>query len=186
MNLYHHIFHVIMSVFRLVLTGFCLSLGVAPTAWASTETPLVALAAKKIGVKVCLEAITKVATDNMAGVVDQNIVVNWNKKDPNGEPFFSMTALGAGEQRAILSITAIPLAQHKGCALMVERIFTSAQLCSVIGNNQLSTFVGGSLIKGVFVYQDPENREETYTLMQNSNNCTVIFRREIPKWVKEK
>lgn len=186
MNLYDYISHMIRSGFRLILTGFFLSLGVAPTAWASPEAPLVALAAKKIGVKACLEAITKVATDNMVGAVDQDIVINWNKKDPNGEPFFSLTALGAGEQRAILSITAIPLAQHKGCALMVQRVFTSTQLCSDIANNQLSTFVGGSLIKGVFVYQDPENREETYTLMQNSNNCTIIFRREIPKWVKEK
>lgn len=147
----------------------------------NSPVPLVAMAAKKIGVKACLAAITKVAEKNSSGATSQNIVVNWNRKSPDSSPFFSMTALGAKSNYAVLSITAFPL-PHKGCALMVERTFSSSESCSVIAQKNLSSYLSDQLIEGVMVYQDPVRPEETYTLVQNNNNCTVFFRNSIPKW----
>lgn len=143
--------------------------------------PLVVLAAKKLGVKVCLPAIAQAAQDNIVGAKQQNIMVNWDRSAPNAAPFFTMTALGAGNQHAILSITAIPLA-HKGCALMVQRVFSSPTSCSLIAQRDLASYVGGALIDGVLVYNNPAKPTETYTLMQNSNNCTVVFRNDIQNW----
>lgn len=149
------------------------------------KLPLVVMAAKKLGIKACLPAITQAAEANSSGAVEQNIVVDWNRKTPNDAPFFSMTALGAGDHRAILSITAIPL-PHKNCALMVQRVFSSLDSCSLIAQRDLTAYVGGQLIGGVLIYNNPARPEETYTLMQNKNNCTVVFRNDIPKWMPER
>lgn len=158
-----------------------LSFGFVPAAKAAPQPPLVVLAAKKIGIKACLPAITQIATAGTVGATEQDIVLDWNRKTPDSAPFFSMTALNDGTTRAILSITAIPL-KPSGCSLMVQRIFSSTDTCSIIAQRNLSAFVGGRLIDGVFVYSNPSRPEETYTLMQNSNNCSIIFRNDISKW----
>lgn len=143
--------------------------------------PLVAIAAKKLGVKACLPAISQAAQENSAGANEQDIVVDWNRKVPDKSPFFSMTALGAGASHAALTIVAMPLG-GQGCALMVQRVFSKPGSCSLIAQRELSSYVGRQLIAGVFVYSDPDHPEKTYTLMQTPQNCTVIYRNDIPKW----
>lgn len=168
----------------ILVAGFLLGSLVLPLHAASADqsTPLVVLAAKKLGVRACLPAIAQLAEADTQGATSQNIVVNWNRKTPDKSPFFTMTALGGGGQHAVLSITAIPLGRN-GCAVMVQRVFSSAESCSLIAQRQLSNFVGGTLINGVLVYNSPARPEETYTLMQDSNNCTVIYRNAISRWV---
>lgn len=164
-----------------ILLPMTFGLGFIPPAKAESQPPLVVLAAKKLGIKACLPAITQIATADTAGATEQDIVLDWNRKAPDSSPFFSMTALSDGTRRAILSITATPL-KPRGCALMVQRIFSSTDTCAVIAQKNLPSFIGGRLIDGVLVYSNPSDPEETYTLMQNSNNCSVIFRNNIPKW----
>lgn len=149
---------------------------------ADEPEPLVALAAKKVGVRACLPAIKELAEKNSKGAASQNIVVNWNRKTPDRSPFFSMTALGGGSEHAILSITAMPLGRGD-CAVMVQRVFSSTESCSLVAQRQLADFVGGPLIDGVLVYNSPSRPEETYTLMQDGSSCTVIYRNAIPHWV---
>ena len=158
--------------------GIALKAEAAP---AEPKSPLVVMAAKKLGIKVCLSAITNVSKANIQGATEQNIVVDWNRKTPNEAPFFSMTALNAGSRHAVLSITAIPL-PHKGCALMVQRVFAMADSCSLIAQRDLTSYVGGELVNGILIYNNPARPEETYTLMQNTNNCTIIFSNDIPDW----
>lgn len=165
----------------LVLAGFGSSFVTFHVARAEQKTPLVVLAAKKLGIQACLPALTQAAEENTKGATDQDIVLDWNRKSPNSSPFFTMTALGSGSEHAVLSITAIPL-PRRGCALMVQRVFSSPESCSVIAQRDLSAYVGGRLIEGVLVYNNPRQPAETYTLMQNSNNCTVIFRNDTPRW----
>ena len=165
----------------LFMAGLGLGILAAPAAHADQPTPLVVLAAKKIGIQACLPAITQVAYKYTAGATDQDITLDWNRKAPNSAPFFSMTAMSHGTEHAVLSITAIPLDRH-GCALMVQRVFSSTDSCSLIAQRDLSAYVGGRLIDGVLVYSDPSHPQSNYTLVQNSNNCAVIFRTDIPRW----
>lgn len=174
-----------ISSFKAALVAVVLLWGLSPAAHSEQnepKKPLVAMAAEKLGVKACLPAISQVAEKNSVGADEQNIVVDWNRKTPDKSPFFSMTALGAGASHAILTIVAMPLG-NKNCALMVQRVFSSSDSCSLIAQRDLSSYVGGKLIEGVLVFSNPNQPEETYTLMQNSQNCTVIFRNDIPKWL---
>lgn len=158
-----------------------LCIGLTPNTDAAPQAPLVVLAAKKLGIRACLPGITQIATASIGDATEQNIMVDWNRKTPNDSPFFSMTALNNGSRHAIISITAIPL-PHEGCSLMVQRVFSMTTSCSLIAQRDLTAYVGGQLINGVLVYNNPARPEETYTLMQNDNNCTVIFRNDIPHW----
>lgn len=147
----------------------------------SQQVPLVALAAKKVGVRQCLPAISKIAEQLTAGATEQDIVINWNNKTPNNSPFFSLTGMGAGAKHAVLSITAMPT-KPGNCALMIERVSSSTESCSTIGNRDLASFQGGKLIDGITVYQNPAHPEETFTLIQNSESCTVVLRQAMFEW----
>lgn len=176
---------IINSLYNPFWLALVLCIGIMPKADAATvkpQLPLVVMAAKKLGIKACLPAITQAAIANTKGAIEQNIVVDWNRKTPNDATFFSMTALSTRSRHAILSITAIPL-PHKGCALMVQQTFSLTDSCSLIAQRDLTSYVGGQLINGVLVYNNPDHPEETYTLMQNTNNCTVIYRNAIPRWM---
>ncbi|HEY8604401.1 hypothetical protein [Tsuneonella suprasediminis] len=170
-----------------VLAGYLARpvLAAAPTNAAAGSPPLVALAAQQVGVRRCLPAINAVAQRGVAGATMQDIVINWDHDSPDGSPFFSLTGLGAGERRAALSITTIPTAKG-GCSVLVERVSSSAASCKTVAERQLGSAVGALLIDGILVYQSKERPEETFTLVQNTENCTIIRRQAAFEWPPRK
>ncbi|HEY2751635.1 MAG TPA: hypothetical protein VGI62_09780 [Phenylobacterium sp.] len=155
--------------------------GIGHAAPARNNTPLVTLAAQKIGVRQCLPAVTSIAQRGLLGATMQDIVLNWDHQAPDAGPFFSMTGMGAAVQRATLSITAVPVAGGS-CAVLVERVSSGADNCSIVATRDLPPMPGGKLIDGITVYQNPKQPEETYTLVQNPGSCIVIRRQVVFKW----
>lgn len=147
---------------------------------ASPPVPLVVLAAQKIGIRRCLPAIKAIAERGVTGVTMQDIVLNWDHATPDDAPFFSLTGMGKDTQRAALSITAVPTTSS--CAVMVERVSSGGESCATVAARELSGMVGGQLINGIIVYQNPRAPEETYTLIQSQGSCTVIRRQAIFQW----
>ncbi len=177
---------------RLALVGVplgCAALGIgyltgvsrAAPAATPAKSPLVALAAQQIGIRQCLPAISAIGQRGTTGATLQDIVIDWDHQNPDAAPFFSMTGMGAATQRAALTITAMPTAAGS-CAVMVERISSGSDTCASVATHELPPMPGSKLIDGITVYQNPQNREETYTLIQNPGSCIVIRRQAMFQW----
>lgn len=142
--------------------------------------PLVTTAARHVGVRRCLPAIAAVARRATSGATMQDLILDWDRQAPDAAPFFSLTGLGADDQRAALTIAGLPTAA--GCALLVERISGSTQSCAAIASGELPGYPAGQLIPGIMVYQNPRAAGETYTLIANGTGCLIIRRQAALKW----
>lgn len=177
--------------FRMIglLIVFALGLGIGQLG-ASAQTgllpsptpaePLVTAAARQVGVRRCLPAIAAVAQRATSGATMQDVIIDWDRQIPDMAPFFSLTGLGNGSQRAALTIAAIPTSS--GCAILVERMSASDLTCAQIATNELPGFRSGALIEGITVYQNPQAAGETYTLITNPAGCMIIRRQATLKW----
>jgi hypothetical protein len=131
-------------------------------------------------VRQCLAAVNAVAQRGTIGATMQDIVLNWDHAAPDAAPFFSMTGMGAGTQRAALSITAMPTPSGS-CAILLS-VCRRARSCANVAAQELPPYPGGKLIDGITVLQNPKNPEETYTLIQNPGSCIVIRRQAMFQW----
>ncbi|OAN59494.1 hypothetical protein A7X12_24640 [Sphingomonas sp. TDK1] len=144
------------------------------------KEPLVVAAARTVGVKRCLPTISAIAQRATAGATMQDIIVDWDRKVPDEAPFFSLTGLGNGTMRAVLTIAAIPA--PAGCAVLVERISFAARDCASVAASDLAGFPSGQLIAGIMVYQNPKQAGETYSLISNNNGCLILRRQASLNW----
>ncbi|CAH0496452.1 hypothetical protein NVSP9465_01486 [Novosphingobium sp. CECT 9465] len=142
--------------------------------------PLVVSAARTLGVKRCLPMISGIAQRATSGATMQDIIVDWDRAAPDAAPFFSLTGLGNGSQRAALTIAAIPT--QAGCAVLVERASFSQQTCTAVAASELQGFPSARLIDGIMVYQNPAQPGETYTLITNTGGCLILRRQASLKW----
>lgn len=142
--------------------------------------PIVTVAARQVGVRRCLPAISAIAQRATTGATIQDVIIDWDRQVPDAAPFFSMTGLGNGTQRAALTIAAIPTTG--GCAVLVERISASNLTCPQIAASELPGFRSGELIDGIMVYQNPQSASETYTLITNASGCLIVRRQASMKW----
>lgn len=142
--------------------------------------PIVAVAAKQVGIRRCLPAITAIAQRATIGATLQDVIIDWDRQIPDAAPFFSLTGLGNGNQRAALTIAAIPTAG--GCAVLVERMSASNQSCSQIAVSEFPGFRSGQLIEGIMVYQNPQLASETFTLIDSNGGCMIVRRQATMKW----
>jgi hypothetical protein len=131
-------------------------------------------------VRQCLAAVNAVAQRGTIGATMQDIVLNWDHAAPDAAPFFSMTGMGAGTQRAALSITAMPTPSE--AARFLLSVCRRARSCANVAAQELPPYPGGKLIDGITVLQNPKNPEETYTLIQNPGSCIVIRRQAMFQW----
>lgn len=137
--------------------------------------PLVTTAARTIGVRRCLPVIAAIAERGISGATMQDIMIDWNHQSPDAAPFFSVTGMGRGDQRALLSITTIS-SPTGGCSALVERVSATARACPAVAASELPGFPGTRLIDGIMVYQNPQQASETYMLVANGTGCLVVRR----------
>lgn len=143
--------------------------------------PVLQAAARTIGIRRCLNAVSAVAQRASLGATQQDLLVDWDRAAPDAGPFFALTALGDGTRRAALSVSAVP-APDGGCAIKVERISAASQSCAQLAEAELADHASVPLIEGVRVYQNQRVPGETYMLVANSPGCLVIRRQVAMKW----
>lgn len=148
---------------------------------AQIETPLLTQAARQLGIRKCLPAIAAISERGTAGATQQDIVLDWDRRQPDNAPVFALTGLGIGQQRAALTITAIPL-QVGNCAVMVERISQASVDCTAVATNEFPNYPSAPLIDKIRVYQNPVNANETYTLISSDKSCLIIRRQSSFQW----
>ena len=142
---------------------------------------LITSAARTLGIKRCLPAIAAIGQRSVVGATMQDIMLDWDRESPDTAPFFSFTGLGAGNQRAAVTLVAIPGA-NAGCSVLVERVSGSASSCAAVAANELPHYPATRLIDGITIYQNPSQTSETYALVNSGSGCVVIRRQTAFKW----
>jgi hypothetical protein len=137
--------------------------------------PVLAQAARTIGISRCLPAITAISRQTSQGATHEDVLLDWDHGQPDQAAFFSLTGLEFGTRSAAVSLTTVPEAQG-GCSVLAERISAAPVACPVIAEQELKGFVGHPLLSSITVYTNPQTPRQTVTLVNSAPGCLIIRR----------
>jgi hypothetical protein len=120
----------------------------------------------------------------LAGAQHVDVALDWDRRNPDGEPFFALTALEYANAAAVMSLTTMP-ASAGGCTILVERISSEAQACKAVAKSELRDYKGTRLVAAVTVYANPTRPRETVTLVDAPPACLIIRRQVQFRWGAE-
>jgi hypothetical protein len=168
------------------LAIFCSCDAIAePDSMLPSDTPsaptVLAKVAQSIGVHRCHTAVQAVSERMFAQTKHVDVAVDWNKSNPDGAPFFSLSGLEYRDASAALSLTTVP-SSAGGCTILVERISSSPTSCSEVARTSLSGYKATTLVRAVTVYSNPMRPRETVTLIDAAPSCVVIRRQVAYDW----
>jgi hypothetical protein len=150
--------------------------GTPPPTMEAPATVL-AQAAQKVGVRRCYQAINVVSSRTFLNTERTDVVLDWDRQDPDSAPFFSLAGLEYGQNSAVLSLTTTPV-PNGGCAILAERISSAPMPCKDVARSELGGYHANTLVKLVTVYTTPGRSRETVTLIDAPPSC-VIVRRQV-------
>ncbi|WP_321800204.1 hypothetical protein [Burkholderia sp. BCC1988] len=133
-------------------------------------------AAMRAGVRRCYPMVNAISERTFANTEHADVVLDWDRNDPDGAPFFSMSGLDYGQAAALLSLTTSPA--DAGCAVLAERISSAPLPCKDVARSELAGYRANALVKSVTVYTHPAHPRETVTLLDAPPSC-VIVRRQV-------
>ncbi|WP_199545269.1 hypothetical protein [Paraburkholderia kururiensis] len=151
----------------------------APPAAAAVPTPVpdtvLAAAARQAGIRRCQPAVSIVSARTLAGTRHADVVLDWDRQDPDGAPFFALTGLDYGQHAAaVFSLTTVP--QPAGCTVLAERISSAPLPCREVARSELPGYQPTALVPSVTVYTMPAHARETVTLVDSPGACLIVRR----------
>ncbi|WP_419689998.1 hypothetical protein ACN22W_36695 [Burkholderia theae] len=151
--------------------------GVAP----AQETTVLAGAATAAGVRRCISAIDMVSRRMFTGASRADVILDWDRSNPDGAPFFSLSGMDLHRDSALLSLTTAPVATG-ACAILVERISSAPTTCGTVARTELAGYRATALVRAVTVYTNPARPRETITLVDAPPSCLVLRRQVEFNW----
>lgn len=147
-----------------------------PTA-PSAPTALDALtnAATSVGIKRCLPFIGKLSGLTLAGSSGNDVLVDWDRQNPDGGPFFALSGVAYQNASVALSLTAVPNSAG-GCAVSAERISTAPYTCQSIAQQELQGYQVTKLLPTFTVYVDPRDPGASVSMIDSPPGCLIIRR----------
>ncbi len=145
--------------------------------------PLDALtaAATNVGVKRCLPAISRLSSLTVNGSTGNDVLVDWDRKNPDGGPFFSLSGVEYKNASLAFSLTAVPDATG-GCSVAAERISVAPFACRSIAQQELGGYKATQLLATFTVYVDPRDPGASVTLIDSPPGCLIIRRHVEYDW----
>lgn len=145
--------------------------------------PLDALtaAATNVGVKRCLPAISRLSSLTVSGSTGNDVLVDWDRKNPDGGPFFSLSGVEYKNASLAFSLTAVPDAAG-GCSVAAERISVAPFACRSIAQQELGGYRVTQLLATFTVYVDPRDPGASVTLIDSPPGCLIIRRHVEYDW----
>lgn len=156
----------------------------APLAQApAAGVPLDALtaAATNVGVRRCLPAISRLSSLTVSGSTGNDVLVDWDRKNPDGGPFFSLSGVEYKNASLAFSLTAVPDAAG-GCSIAAERISVAPFACRSIAQQELGGYQVTQLLATFTVYVDPRDPGASVTLIDSPPGCLIIRRHVEYDW----
>jgi len=177
MNLAAHRFWTV--VFGLAAAGTALAQGVLAPPAAPAEK--LSQAAASVGIKRCLPAIQRLSTLTVQGSRSHDILLDWDKQQPDAGPMFSLIGIEYPNAGVAASITAVPDAGGT-CTVSAERISVAPFTCASIAQQELSTHRMARLLPNYTVYIDDKEPTSSVSLIDSPPGCLVIRRFVEYKW----
>jgi hypothetical protein len=138
-------------------------------------------AARAVGVKRCLEAVERLSILAIAGSRNHDVLIDWDRKQPDAGPFFSMMGVSFGQQSIAATITAIPSADDS-CTVSAERISVAPFTCQSIADVELKGYALTRLLPSFNVYTQPADPGASVSLIDSPPGCLVIRRHVQYAW----
>ncbi len=154
-----------------------------PAAPLPAAAPLDALtaAATNVGIKRCLPAISRLSSLTVNGSTGNDVLVDWDRKNPDGGPFFSLSGVEYKNASLAFSLTAVPDAAG-GCSVAAERISVAPFACKSIAQQELGGYRVTQLLATFTVYVDPRDPGASVTLIDSPPGCLIIRRHVEYDW----
>lgn len=136
---------------------------------------LLADAARSVGATQCLSAIERLAALAISGSRTHEVLVDWDRKNPNTAPLFSLIGVTFPGSIAAASITAVP--QPGGeCAIAAERISVAPFTCKSVAEVELKGYKASPLLPMFTVYTSPADPGASVSLIDSPPSCLIIRR----------
>lgn len=132
-------------------------------------------AATSVGVKRCLPAITRLSTLTVQGSRSHDVLLDWDRKRPDGGPMFSLIGMEFPNAGVAASITAVP-DDSGACTVSAERISVAPYTCASVGQQELSTYKMTRLLPNYTVYTDEKEPTSSVSLIDSPPGCLIIRR----------
>lgn len=132
-------------------------------------------AAASVGVKKCLPAIARLSGLTVQGARSHDVLLDWDRKQPDAGPVFSLIGLEYPNAGVAASITAIP-EQGGACTVSAERISVAPYTCASIAQQELAGYQMTKLLPTFSVYTDPKEPSSSVSLIDSPPGCLVIRR----------
>lgn len=132
-------------------------------------------AAASVGVKRCLPAIMRLSSLTVQGARSHDVLLDWDRKQPDVGPVFSLIGLEYPNAGVAASITAIPEAGGS-CTVSAERISVAPYTCASIAQQELAGYQMTRLLPVFSVYTDPKEPTSSVSLIDSPPGCLVIRR----------
>lgn len=151
------------------------------SASSASEPTVLAKSAREVGVQRCYSAVDQVSSRMLANTRHTDIALDWDRRDPDGEPFFALAGLEYPNTSAVLSLAMVPVPSG-GCTILVERISSAPLSCDAVATSELRAYKGTVLVKAVRVFANPDRPRETVTLVETPPTCLIIRRQVQFRW----
>ncbi|UVH55813.1 hypothetical protein NWF24_23630 [Variovorax paradoxus] len=157
-------------------TGTALAQGVlVPQAPPAAPQDTLTRAATSVGIKRCLPAITRLSTLAVQGARSHDVLLDWDRKRPDGGPMFSLIGMEFPNAGVAASITAIP-DESGACTVSAERISVAPFTCASVGQQELASYKMTRLLPNYAVYTDEKEPTSSVSLIDSPPGCLVIRR----------
>ena len=131
-------------------------------------------AASSVGIKRCLSAMSRLSSLTVQGSRAHDLLLDWDRKRPDGGPVFSLLGLEYPNAGVAASITAVPEAD--GCTVAAERISVAPFTCASIAQGELAGYRMTRLLPIYAVYTDDREPTSSVSLIDSPPGCLVIRR----------
>jgi hypothetical protein len=146
-----------------------------PTRAAAASANLAAEAASSLGVKTCLPAVTRISALAIAGSRNHDVLVDWDRAQPDAGPFFSLMGVNFGGQSVAATLMAVPQG-NDGCTIAAERISVAPFTCQSIAEVELKDYSATRLLPTFTVYTQASDPGSSVSLIDSPPSCLVIRR----------
>lgn len=157
--------------------------GLAQTSPSRPAENLLAQAARSVGVKQCLPVIERLSSLAVAGATAHDVLVDWDRAQPDVGPFFSMVGVSFGQQSLAATITTVPHGKD-GCTVAAERISVAPYTCESVASVELKGYSVSRLLPTFTVYTAPADPGASVSLIDTPPGCLIIRRHVQYGWLE--
>lgn len=155
----------------------------AAVAAAAPAEPVTVLAhaAQEVGIRRCYDAVAQVSARVFDHAHRADVLLDWQRANPDIGPFFSMSGIEFPTSSALLSLVTVP-GVTGGCSVLAERISSAPLSCAQVARAELNGYHATQLVKSVMVYTDSSRPRETVLLVDTPPSCLILRRQVQFQW----